>query len=167
MARKPESGKAGTRPRRSPWTWLVAGLFMAVSACGVAFGVYVVIDMVRGPQVGEHFPPADAPYHLPAEATDVCYVTAPPFWPAWAYEFSVPEEAFVKWARDRGCPVQEIGPKPFKINRYTFVAAPGTGNHQVSISSGLYYEVWDEPDSCVKIGYDRNRGRAYYWCQTR
>ena len=139
---------------------LVAVLFIIMVA-------HAVIGMVRGPEVGEHVSAKDAPFDLPADATDVCYVTRPAFWPNMAFEFSASEESFIRWAQDKGYSLKEIGPELFGILRYVFVTKPGAQNYKVIISKGLFYEEWMEPDACIKTAYDREHQRAYWWSSTR
>ena len=139
---------------------LVAGLFIAIM-------VYGAIEMVRGPKVGEHVSAKEAPFDLPADATDVCYITRPAFEPNRAFEFSTSEDSFVRWAQGKGYYLKEIGPEPFRIFRYVLPTKSEAQNYEAIISKGLFYEEWTKPDACTKTAYDREHQRAYWWSQTR
>ena len=155
-----------TPPKRT-FAKTVRWLLLSVAVVFVSFLIWGVVDMVKGPQVGEHVAAEAVPFDVPSDSTDVCYVTMVPFSPAWAFEFSISEASFITWAQEDGYTLQEIGAKPFEISRYKAIDGSESSNHFVVISDGLFFEEWSEPDACIKIAYDRQAKRAYKWVQTR
>ncbi len=145
----------------------VRWILLSIGGLFVVLVVWSVIAMIRGPQVGEHVSAEAAPLDLPSDATDVCYVTVVPFSPCWGYEFSVSEDSFIKWAEADGYTLQEIGQKPFEIDRYKFITEPESQDYRAVISDGLFYERWTEPDAYIKLAYDRQKKRAYRWARSR
>ena len=158
-----------TNKTKRSWRLVRRGLTVAGIAIG-AFIIYSVIwsivDMRRGPQVGVNVRPEDAPYEVPSEATDVCYVTRPAFWPNAAFEFSISEEGFRKWAKAEGYAVEDIGPEPCRMYRYKWIAEPKSDDGRAAISDGLYYQ-WNEEDRGLYVTYDRDKQRAYYFRHSR
>jgi hypothetical protein len=139
---------------------------LGIAAAVVALIVWTVVGMVRGPQVVEHVLPQQAPYGLPPEATDVCYITRPAFWPNLAFEFSVSEESFVAWAKASGYELKEVS-TPYRIYRYKAFAGNHRDDGQATISDGLFYEKMSEPDAGIHVAYDRLLKRAFWWAHTR
>jgi len=146
--------------------WKRIGCVAAVAAplAFIGLGVYGIL---RGPTIGEHKTRAEAPISLPDGASDVSYYLRAPFDPATAYEFSISEEGFRKWAEEREWPLQEIGDEPVTITRYGAYAHTANAQREASVADGLYYEHYYEPDAGLHAVYDRRQGRAYYYVHTR
>jgi hypothetical protein len=134
---------------------ILAILFLAVLTIAI-------VQMVRGPRIVEHVGAADAPYDVPADATDVCYSTSVPFYPWWAWEFAVSETSFVRWAEAQGLHLEEqVDDDGWEITRYN--------GQDAAIIKGVH--GWQssatDPDSGLMVGYDRQRQRAYAYRCTR
>ncbi len=158
----PERTVAGRVWRIGRW------VLLCVAAAVIALIVWMAVDMFRGPQIVEHALPRDVPYHVPPDATDVCYVTRPVFWPDAACEFSVSEESFVAWAEARKYDMKEIRGS-FSIGRYKASAGKSRADRNAVISDGLCYSRLepDDPDAGVQVAYDRNLQRGYFFAHSR
>lgn len=157
-------------PKSRAGVWLKRSLLALAIGVGIALCilntliVQMVVEMVRGPEVVEHVTPHGAPYIMPSDATDVCYITRPAFWPVLAYEFTVSEESFSAWAKTQDYTMAEIT-EPFQINRYRFYAGY-PDDKEATISNGLSYEKMIR-DAGIYVAYDRSLKRAYVYAHSR
>ena len=115
----------------------------------------------RAPTVFEHVTRDEANRRLPAGATDVSGVRVWPADPYDAHECRVSEEEFVRWAQDRDWPVEEIGPKPYKIYRYKWVVDSKALDAEAVITNGLFHQ-WRGEGRGRYVAFDRDKQRAYF-----
>ena len=146
------------------WKRIACIAAVAAPLAFIGLGVYAIL---RGPTIGEHKTRAEAPISLPDGASDVSYYLPEPFGPNLAFEFSISEEGFRKWAEEEEWSLKEIGDEPVTIYRYAAFAHIAETEHEASVTNGLHYRYYDEPDAGIHVVYDRQRGRAYFRSQTR
>jgi len=106
----------------------------------------------------------------PQGAKNISFFGAGLFWPATAYEFNIQEEAFLKWAQERGWKLEAINDgHPFCIETYKSLQIQGRSeaeNQMKKIVRGYKYE-YRKKDQGLHIGYDKLAGRAYVFRRTR
>jgi hypothetical protein len=151
LARRLEYGSVVVLPRRGYW-W-AGGALIAVATVAGCF-----LSLREGTRIktGRNVPPSAVPFRgLPRGASNVSYSVGG-MRPVTAYEFDIGEEAFLKWAADRGWEVS----KTSDATIYRF------DNTRATIQNGYAYD-WDHEDSGVNVAYDIDKGRAYYLFDSR
>jgi hypothetical protein len=134
-------------------------LFLLVAACGVL----LYVGRSVWPRAGEHRHASECPIDLPPEASDVSYYIGG-FWPHVAYEFSIDEAAFLRWATTRGWRAEPVD--YFEIRR--FVAfVDRNASDSVATSRGGYYYAKLEEDRGLYVGFDRKTGKAFVYRHSR
>lgn len=142
-----------------------AAIVFALSAAGAAYLVHRY-----GPPYAEHVAAGDAPFALPAAATDVCYARGSRG--LLYYEFSIDEPGFREWIDDF---YRSAGPNrpqlaeisdvmkygdPCEIRRYTSLANL-PGDRYARVTDGLCFARHNQ-DQRRQAVYDRAARRAYF-----
>ncbi|MBN2472971.1 MAG: hypothetical protein JXB62_00085 [Pirellulales bacterium] len=153
-----------TPPGPSRFRFSLHELLVGVGVAATMMGTASWYARSLKPPYAEHIAAADAPFSLPANATDVCYRQGARG--TVTFECTTDEVAFRKWVDSRigsiesqsaGVPLKEIV-TPFIMTRYT--GYPDT----ITVSHGLYYS-WSKEDRAVDAVFDRTTNRAYYSAQ--
>lgn len=116
---------------------------------------------------------------LPGSASNVSFFKSYLY---TAYEFDIPEPEFIKWS---GWKLTTIT-QPVHVSRYCFFKvntlpspAPNATNEEweafektrstaiATITNGLYFEYLHGNGGGVRVAYDRDRGRAFFWSSPR
>ncbi|WP_148080103.1 hypothetical protein [Roseimaritima ulvae] len=143
---------------------------LLVAVAAIACMTTLVIYLVRStpPRFAENVSRDEAPFGLPAEATEVSFCQG--FRGTIAYEFTIDESGFVVWVESgigslesasANVSVQPIT-TPYSVRRYDALTAKVTGAGAITITDGLYYE-WSKEDRGVYAAFDRTTNRAYYY----
>lgn len=155
--------------RVADWAWFsMRELLVAVAivACVTALVTYSARSIP--PRYAENVSRDEAPFGLPAEATEISYCQG--FRGTIAYEFTIGEKGFVEWVESgigsfesnaANVSLEPIG-VPYSIRRFYSLMANSTGSDSVTIADGLYYD-WSQEDRGVYAAYDRTTSRAYYY----
>ena len=152
---------------------------IAVVAC-LAFFFWSAYKAFTEVESGEHVARVS---WLPESATDVSFYRSYSF---TAYEFTIPEQNFLHWAK--GWEVARIVGEPRSISRYhrglndvPYPDDPAPGEHSKEvwskyetalaqyreanvkhIANGYYYEIRQSDGGGMAVGYDKEIGRAYF-----
>ncbi|QQE11816.1 hypothetical protein JD969_20455 [Planctomycetota bacterium] len=125
--------------------------------------LYGLIMMAKGPKVFENVSINECPYPVANEATDISYVTQPPFYPSYYVEFTIKEKDFRSWVNTLDMPLslKEIT-NPVQIATYRqYLDSDAQSSHTIIDGlSGSYYDP-DKPDNGKAFYYDRDLKRAY------
>lgn len=154
---------------------------------GVALFLWKAYEGFTTVESGEHVARVS---WLPEAATDVSFYRSYSF---TAYEFTIPEAAFLEWANDRGWKIAKIEGEPRSISRYhrglddvphPEEPRPDEKSRAVweaynagvdkwrdatikTITHSYYYE-WRQTDGGgVSVVYDLDTGRAYFQSNPR
>lgn len=146
-----------------------AGCAVLVMACILLYWC-ISINVTRV-EVGENVP--TVPW-LPNSASNVSFYKSYSY---TAYEFDIPETAFVNWSRWGLTPITQ----PVQVWRYCLFQVanvpqpdPSASDEELkafsdlrnsgmaTITDGLFYERRQRNGGGVRVAYDRNRGRAFY-----
>jgi hypothetical protein len=162
--------------RKEPFSWEPLQfrlkhllIFVTVVACGLAFlrAAYIGLTHVETGENVEHVK------WLPKSASNVSYLRSYSF---TAFEFDISESDFMDWS---GWKLQQIS-GPVRITRYCFSNHADFGpnpspeeieawenRNQALITDGLYYEHRQSNGGGVRVGYDRDKGRAFFQSSPR
>ncbi len=151
-------------------------LLAAMTVIAVLIGFTASVVHSSASRSREHVTPADTPFNLPTDATDVSFCRTSSG--TTAFEFQCSEAAFRTWweagvespeARAAKVELGEVDGS-YEIDRYTCLvrnSTQGSGQELTAlIRDGLFYS-WSKEDRVLYVAYDRNRGRAYYFSSDR
>tara|TARA_Y100001933_G_scaffold215598_1_gene222344 strand:- start:179 stop:736 length:558 start_codon:yes stop_codon:yes gene_type:complete len=120
------------------------------------------------PRYAENVPVAEAPFGLPADATDVSFYQG--FRGTIAYEFTIDETSFREWVADGIGSIESNASNteleqittPVSITRYNAYSPELNGPDSITVNNGLYYS-WSFEDRGVYAVFDSTTDRAYYF----
>lgn len=123
------------------------------------------------PRYAENVSVADAPFGLPASATDVSFCQG--FRGTIAYEFSVDETSFREWVADGIGSIESNASNtklepiitPVSITRYNAYSSELSGPESITVNKGLHFS-WSFEDRGVYAVFDSSTNRAYYFAHS-
>lgn len=152
----------------SEWRFSLREILAAVAAICVLTGLTASFVRSTPPRYAENVSVAEAPFGLPANATDVSFCQG--FRGEIAYEFTIDETSFREWVADGIGSIEsnasntELEPitTPESISRYNRLSTDLNGPDSITVTSGLHYR-WRFEDRGVYAVFDSTTNRAYYY----
>lgn len=154
----------GNSTRAPRWSRRDALPGIVTLACVAGLAIWFI--QMTPPRYAEHVSADEAPFGLPAGATDVSFCHG--YRGTIAFEFTVDEASFVEWVESGISPLESKSESvplgsidgPLKMKRCYALASAMKGPNSITITDGLYYG-WTREDQGIYKAFDRNTGRAY------
>ncbi len=150
------------------WRFSLREILAAVTAIALLTGLTASFVRSTPPRYAENVPVAEAPFGLPADATDVSFCQG--FRGTIAYEFTIDETSFREWVADGIGSIESNASNteleqittPVSITRYNAYSSELNGPDSITVNNGLYYS-WSFEDRGVYAVFDSTTDRAYYF----
>lgn len=150
------------------WQFSRREILVALAAICVLTGLTASFIRSTPPRYAENVSVAEAPFGLPANATDISFCQG--FRGSIAYEFTVDETSFRDWVADGIGSIEsnasntQLDPitTPVSITRYNAYSSELNGPDSITVNIGLHYS-WSFEDRGVYAVFDSTTNRAYYF----
>ena len=150
------------------WRFSIREILAAVAAICLLAGLTSSFIRSTPPRYAENVSVAEAPFGLPANATDVSFCQG--FRGTIAYEFTIDETSFREWVADGIGSIESNASNtklepittPESITRFSRLSPDLNGPDSITVTSGLHYTWWYE-DRGVYAVFDSTTNRAYYY----
>ncbi len=150
------------------WRFSQRETLAAVAAICFLTGLTALFIRSTPTRYAENVSVAEAPFGLPANATNVSFCQG--FRGTIAYEFTVDEASFREWVADGIGSIESNASNtklepiitPVSITRYNAYCSELNGPDSITVINGLHYS-WSFEDRGVYAVFDSTTTRAYYF----